>query len=289
MDRAERNGLGLALVGHVALFAALSLSLLKPPKLPVIENDPIEVDLVTKMAEETTAPDPQPTPPAAAKAEEPAPPEPEALPQVEPVPPVPKPAPRPEPKPIPKPQPKPVPKPAPKPAPKPQPKPTAAKPQPKPKPTPAKPAPKPTKPVAPTGNITGILGGPSPKPGTSPSPKPVAPKPGPTAANAAAIKAALGKEIGRQLKPRWKAPTGADVDQLVTILSWDLNPDGTLSGAPRFISQAGVTPSNQAQATLHRDNAIRAVRAASPFTLPQEHYALWKSVVTFRFDKRLSQ
>ncbi len=290
MDRVERNGLGLALIGHVALFTALSLSLLKPPKLPVIENDPIEVDLVTKMAEETTAPDPQPLPPAAAKAEEPAPAEPEVLPQVDPVPlvpkpvpPAPKPAPRPEPKPVPKPQPKPVPKPAPKP----QPKPAPAKPQPKPKPTPTKPTP--AKPIAPTGNIAGILGGAAPKPGPSPSPKPAAPKAGPTAANAAAIKSALGKEIGRQLKPRWKAPTGADVDQLVTILSWDLNPDGTLSGAPRFISQAGVTPSNQAQATLHRDNAIRAVRAASPFTLPQDHYALWKSVVTFRFDKRLSQ
>lgn len=300
MDRVERNGLGLALIGHVALFGALSVSLLKPPELPRIENEPVEVELVTQIADETTAPDPQPTPPAPAKAEAETLAEPEPLPKVEPAPPLPKPVPpvaKPVPKPVPKPLPKPIPKPVPKPAPKPLPKPTPAKPAPakvtpKPapaKPTPAKPALKPAKERGPTGRIDGILGGPSQKPGVSPSPKPPAAKPGPSAADLAAIKRALGAEIGRQIKPRWKAPTGVDVDQLVTILSWDLNPDGSLSGAPRFVSQSGVTPSNQAQAALHRDNAIRAVRAASPFTLPQEHYALWKSVVSIRFDKRLSQ
>jgi hypothetical protein len=100
---------------------------------------------------------------------------------------------------------------------------------------------------------------------------------------------ALGREIGRQIKPRWKSPSGADVDQLVTRLSWELNVDGSLAGEPRFISQSGETPSNQAQAKVHRENAIKAVRAAAPFKLPPEHYALWKSVTNFRFDKRLSQ
>ncbi len=275
MDRVERNGLGLALIGHVALFAALSLSLLKPPKLPVIENDPIEVDLVTKMAEETTAPDPQPTPPAAAKAEEPTPPEPEALPQVVPPPP-PKPLPRPEPKPVPKPQPKPVPKPAPKPAPKPQPKPTPAKPQPKPKPTPAKPQPKPAKPVAPTGNITGILGGSAPKPGTSPSPKPAA-KPGPTIAQTKQqAKFLLGSVIG----PRFQkcAPSGVDVNLILTDIDVLLNADGSVADVV-FIKQSEVNESNSAQAAPLRSCAIRAAKSAPPFTsLPKDQYDAWKRI-----------
>ena len=112
---------------------------------------------------------------------------------------------------------------------------------------------------------------------------------GPSAADVASIKRALGQEIARQLKPRWKSPTGADVDQLVTILSWDLAKDGSLMGEPRFVDQQGGTPSNQAQARIHRENAIKAVRAAAPFRLPPEHYALWKSVISFKFDKRLSQ
>jgi hypothetical protein len=126
------------------------------------------------------------------------------------------------------------------------------------------------------------------QPGPTPKPAPAA-QPGPRAVDAAAVKRALGSEIGRQLKPRWKAPTGQDVDQLVTILSWDLNKDGSLAGEPRFVSQSGVNASNAAQAAVHKENAIKAVRAAAPFKLPVEHYSYWKSVVSFRFDKRLSQ
>ncbi len=57
MDRAERYGLGIALLGHALLFGALSLSLLRtPPKLAPI-NPPINVDLVDATAMETAAPD----------------------------------------------------------------------------------------------------------------------------------------------------------------------------------------------------------------------------------------
>ena len=134
----------------------------------------------------------------------------------------------------------------------------------------------------------GNPGAATPKPGPAPKPAPAA-QPGPRGVEAGAVKRALGSEIGRQLKPRWKAPTGQDVDQLVTILSWDLNKDGSLAGEPRFVDQLGEGPSNRAQAAVHKENAIKAVRAAAPFKLPSEHYSYWKSVVSFRFDKRLSQ
>jgi outer membrane biosynthesis protein TonB len=326
MDRAERTGITVALAGHFALFAIITAGLFAPGKLPKIENRPIEVELVSDVAPLARAPAPKPLPPAPKLAPEPGPVAEAQTPKPAPPPPAPKPLPpKPEPKPVPAPPPSPKPKPIPpKPEPKPKPAPPLTKPAPKavpkpaPKPAPvAKPAPpkpvqlKPTKVTAapttgkptakpgaatkpgaevrPTGALKGILTGASTPAGVSPTPKPAAPVQGPPAVDVSAVKRALASDIARQLKPRWKSPTGQEVDQLVTILGWDLNKDGSLVGDPRFVSQSGVTDSNRTQASVHRDNAIKAVRAAAPFNLPAEHYTYWKSVVTFRFDKRLSQ
>ncbi len=336
MDRAERTGVAIAVLGHVGLFALLVSGLLQPTKLPKIENEPVEVELVSEVAPVARAPEPAQLPPAPKLAPEPGPPAdaPEAPKPVTVPPPTPKPVAPPKPQPQPAPKPVPAPRPVPKPVPLPKPKPAPPKPvppkpaAPKPvrstpvqavpartipaKPAPAKPAtgkpkpagasrvaePKPaTKPgsgrpglaVRPTGALNGLLTGSGHAAGASTTPTPAATKPGPPAVDIAAVKRALASEFARQLKPRWKSPTGADVDQLVTILSWNLNQDGSLAGDPTFVSQAGETPSNSAQAKLHRENAIKAVRAAAPFKLPAEHYALWKSVISFRFDKRLSQ
>jgi hypothetical protein len=98
---------------------------------------------------------------------------------------------------------------------------------------------------------------------------------------------ALNQEISRQLQPHWRAPSGADADQLVTTLRWRLNPDGTLAAGPELVSQTGVTDSNRPQAELHKEAAIKAVRAAVPLHLPPEYYDYWKNIVSFRFDKRL--
>jgi hypothetical protein len=43
-----------------------------------------------------------------------------------------------------------------------------------------------------------------------------------------------------------------ETDQLVTILAFDLNPDGTLAGPVTVVRQEGVTASNRPQAGLHR-------------------------------------
>ena len=147
MDRAEKVGLGVAVVGHIVLFGLLSVGFLATPNPQKLAQTPMEVSLVKDVALEATAPQAV-TPPAQSVAPEEGEPE-DAAPPPEPAA---EPAPEPEPAP-PAPQPKPAPakptppKPAPpKPAPAPAPKPAPVKPQPRPKPAaeaPAKPSPKP--------------------------------------------------------------------------------------------------------------------------------------------------
>ncbi len=103
------------------------------------------------------------------------------------------------------------------------------------------------------------------------------------------VKSALSGAIANQLKPHWVAPQGVDADQLVTILSWDLNPDGTLAGPPHVVRQDGITDSNHPQAARHAEQAIRAVELAAPFQLPAQYYNQWKHVRSFEFNRTLSQ
>ena len=102
------------------------------------------------------------------------------------------------------------------------------------------------------------------------------------------VAASLRQAVARQLKPRWIAPQGAEADQLVTLVRFSLNRDGTLAGRPSVVSQSGVTDANRAQQARHAEQAIRAVQLAQPFDLPDEFYAQWKTV-TSRFDRKLSQ
>lgn len=102
-----------------------------------------------------------------------------------------------------------------------------------------------------------------------------------------AERAALSSAITRELRPHWSAPSGVDVDQLVTVVAWSLNPDGSLKGAPRCKSQRGITDSNRPQASLHCERAIRAVQLAAPFsTLPEQFYSRWDDL-EWDFDRRL--
>ena len=154
MDRAEKVGLGVAVVGHLVLFGLLSVGFLSTPNPEKLQQTPMEVSLVKDVGLEATAPQAV-TPPAQSVApdqgepEDAAPPadavaEPEPQPEPEPAPPQPQPQPRPAP---PKPAP---PKPQPAPAPKPKPAPVKAQPKPKPAEAPPKPAakPAPARPVA---------------------------------------------------------------------------------------------------------------------------------------------
>jgi len=103
------------------------------------------------------------------------------------------------------------------------------------------------------------------------------------------VKSALSGAIARQLKPHWEAPQGVDAEKLVTVLSWDLNADGSLAGTPRLVRQEGITDSNRPQAARHAEQAIRAVELGTPFKLPPEYYAVWKHVRSFEFNRTLSQ
>lgn len=298
LTRQEGAGLAIAALAHAGLLAFLMLSppgkTIKPPP------ERMEVTFSDEIADQSTSPDPmaEAAPDVAPELGEPQP-EPVAEPQPLPEPPKPVPAP-PQPRPVPVP-PKPAPKPQPqaKPAP---PKPAPPKPAP-PKPAPAKPAPakpapakvaaaKPSdtsprrRPDAPSGAsrigsdfLNGIPG--SSRPGTAKTP--------PAAVAGPEVKASLVSAISREIKPHWSVPQGVDADKLVTVLAWQLNPDGSLAGRPTLVRQDGITPANEAQAKRHVEQAIRAVQLAAPFDLPEQYYNNWKRVTSFRFDKRLSQ
>lgn len=105
----------------------------------------------------------------------------------------------------------------------------------------------------------------------------------------ASAKASLNQALIRQIRPHWNAPSGVDVEQLVTILAFELNEDGSLKARPRVIDQSGITDSNRPQASLHAERAIRAVQLAAPFNLPAEYYNAWKSIRGARFDRNLSR
>lgn len=292
IDRAETAGLGIAAAGHVLLFAILSAGFLATQKPTPLERPSMEVQLVEEVALDSAAPVASNEAPAPKLAEiegpvEPAPPEPpppEPLPQpkqIAPTPPPPTPAP---PKPRPVPQPKAV-----KPAPA---KPAPPKPAPKERPAPARPAPAPKaaapksnaqpKQARPTGRLSGILTGISDRDSPSRATTP------PARTASAAVKSSLAGEVRRQLKPHWKAPTGADAEKLRTELSISLAPNGTVTNV-EVLRTTGQTASNKPQVKLHQEQAVRAVRLASPFKLPAEFYDAWKLLSPIGFDKRLSQ
>lgn len=298
LRREEAAGLVVAIAAHAALVAWLALKPPTPAPLPAPER--MTVTFSDDVAEQSTSPQPAAeAAPAVAPvlAENPVPepapeprvaprPAPQPVPRVAPAPEPPRPAPRAQPSPAPvKAKPAPV-QPAPaKPAPA---KPAAGKPSPA-AAQPARPAPaRPAPPVKSGGGgsrigddfLKGIPGGQSPgaKAATAPA-----------QAIGPAVRSGLSGEIARQLKPKWIAPQGAEADQLVTVLSWDLNADGTLAGPPRLVSQSGVTDANRPQAQRHVEQAMRAVRLAAPFDLPSDLYAAWKHVAQFRFDRKLSQ
>ena len=268
MDRSERIGLGVSASAHLLVVAAVSLGLMQWQKPKLLAPPSIEVALADNIALEsrTTA---QATP-VAAEAPEQGPVEPDVA---EPAPP----------------------------------SPAVAKPEPKPSPV-AKPTPAPDKAVSADQRRADLLRATAGKPGTGAKPPraqklgddflkgldapasktPTAAAPGADAPLSATAVRALNAEISRQLKPYWVPPSGADADKLVTKLAVELGPDGALIGNPRVVGQSGVTVSNAGQKQLHAENAVRAVRRASPFKLPPDLYDAWHSL-EINFDYRLSR
>ena len=97
----------------------------------------------------------------------------------------------------------------------------------------------------------------------------------------------LRSAITRQIKRNWTAPNGVDAQLLVSVVSWKLNPDGTLKGRPTCRTNPNsITESNRPQAALHCERAIKAVQLADFSGLPQQFFSRWDDL-EWQFDRRL--
>lgn len=97
----------------------------------------------------------------------------------------------------------------------------------------------------------------------------------------------LRSAISRQIKRNWSAPNGVEAELLVSVVRWQLNPDGTLKGRPTCRTNPNsITESNRPQSSLHCERAIRAVQLAAPFKLPEQFYSRWDDL-EWQFDRRL--
>ena len=272
MDTAEQKGLGLALAGHVLLFAALSLSLLfqRPPKhLP---PESMDVQLVGPVGLHAQMPKPSSEPPAESQAPQVGPPQEETPP---------------------KPTPAPAPNPAPQPAPAPLPKPV-----PVPKPEPPKPAPPKTARLsddfmkdikasaAQEKKATGARLGPDFLKGIT-ADKTGGKSSTPRATISGLQMRGLAAAIAAQVKPCYVIPSGgADAASIVTIMRLRFNRDGSVSGTPSVTDHQGVTGTNQSYVRQMDDAAILAVLRCSPLKLPSELYEGGWEDIEFTFSPR---
>ena len=281
MERTEKIGLGIASAAHVLLFAALSSRWISTEPLK-LGNPPMEVSIADEVALQSAARKLSSVPPP------PAPGEIEGSPEQA----APAPADLAEPRPVPPP---PTPSSAPAPEPKPESK-TVEQQKPKPDKTQTAPQPESKSKAASKGKQDKSRGSKlkldtsdwmkSPSRSTSADAK--ATDGALASVLSDAQKSALDAEIRRQLKPHWKAPTGADAESLRTIVDVRLAKDGSVVGDPEIVDTLGVTASNRSQVRLHQEQAIKAIRLAAPFNLPAKLYSSW-NFLRLTFDKRLSQ
>jgi outer membrane biosynthesis protein TonB len=258
--QAERMGFGVALGAHALLILILWAGVLASSPSSIVEREPVEVQLVDEVGLTSGAPEISRADPAAKLSEVEGPPEP---------------SPQADPEPVAQPTPQPKAPPVPRAMRRAQAKPAPAQ----------KSARQKAQPKAATrsaGRLDGLLAGLSDAPSKSRS---TAPK---TAAITPAIQSSLAGAVRRQLKPHWNPPTGADVERLRTELRISLARDGSVIDV-EFLRQSGLTESNRPQAARHREQAIKAVRLASPFELPSQYYDAWKVIGPLGFDARLAQ
>ena len=104
----------------------------------------------------------------------------------------------------------------------------------------------------------------------------------------ASEKASLFQAVARQIREHRQPLSGPDIDLLVTKVRFRLNPDGSLISPPQVLGQRGVNDTNRAQAPRHAEQAVRAIRLAAPFDLPEKYYDAWKTV-TVDFDWNLAK
>jgi outer membrane biosynthesis protein TonB len=253
MDRAELAGTGAALAFHVALIAALTLSLAHVNSTP--EPPSMEVEFVEDVGLESAAPTSIATPPPASQAPE------IGVDEPAPVPPPPAPSPSPQPRVAPpSPRPTPVARPA--------------------KPAPPRPAPR----VSRIGDdfLKGIDDDLSPRAGPS---KPAAPTYNATA------RASIGQAIIRQAQRcADRQPfLGEGANKLRLTVNLKFNRSGRLARPPSILGTRGDSGDIAKYGELLEDQVRRIFADCSPFRLPADLYDTpnggWKDFTfTYRVD-----
>lgn len=253
LSREEIFGLSLAAIGHVALVWYLAWY---QPDAPPLPPQPVSVTLSDEVGPVSTSPNPK-ADPVADKGPELGEPAPEA-PDIAP--------PQPAPQPIASAAPPPRPAPAVKTPPKPPQQAKAA---------PAKAPPSKTPPTTRAGasSFNEVFG--KGIPGANPKGKDTTP---PGAQASAQVVASWSSLIGRKVRGPWNSCTvsGLDADKLRATVRFTLARDGRVEAIEDF-AVTGITDANRPQARVFKDCAIRAIRAAAPYTgLPAEYYDQWK-------------
>lgn len=263
LRKEEGFGLVLAIAAHAGLVAWLVLRPPMPELLPLPET--MTVTLSDDVGLTSTSPEPM------------AQPSPDSAPEIGEAPPPPEPVARIEPEPVRKVEPKPLPKAVPKavvpqritPAPRPSARPTTTPPR--------------NQPPAKTGGsrlgddfLKGVPN--STAAGTSPLV--------PASQIGQAARNSINAAIYREIRPHWQGqvPQGPEAELLVSVISIELNPDGSLARDPILVEQK-TNANNQVQARRHAEVAIRAIRRAAPFDLPPELYNYWRRPPPLRMRK----
>ena len=174
---------------------------------------------------------------------------------------------------------------------RPEPKPAEQISPPKPKPpvakAPEKPAP--TRPVAQqeqkfdSEKIAALLNKAEPAPAARPqAPANSTASLGTTTGRGAKLTASEIDALRSRLAECWNIPAGArDADKLVVRVRFNLNPDGSLNGAPALVE---ATPGPYSQVAV--EAAMRAIRQCQPYAmLPAEKFETWRDI-TINFDPR---
>ena len=251
LDRAELAGTGAALAFHVALIAAMSMSLAHVASVP--EPPSMEVEFVDEVGLTAAAPNQVAVPPPASAAPE--------IGEAEPI----------EPTPVPV-----IAPPAPRQVAIPSPRPTA-------KPTPAKPAAaRPAPRVSRIGDdfLKGIA--------DSPSTSKTAARPAAARFDAVA-KANVAQAIAKQIQPcaERQRDLGPGANRIRVVLNIRLFLNGRLKGAPSIVRTSGVDDDNAQFDDLVKDQAIASYRDCAPLRLPADLYSTpdggWSNInMTYR-------
>jgi hypothetical protein len=270
MDRADRQGLGVAVVGHLLLFAALTIGIARrvPPAQPPAET--MDVQLVDAVGLRSAAPQPATEAPQEMQAPDQG---------------------------------------APTEAPPPTPSATPPA-QTQEKPTPVAPSPAPAvKPKPPSRPLSDILKDVQSKARNEQAGSDAQAKADRTAAQriGSLLKGVIGASAGkgetaraavsgaamnglaaaikRQVQPCYELGglSGTSAMQIVTTLRLRYNKDGSVAGNPQLVEQTGINDGNRAYAQQIAEVARRAVLRCSPVHLPAELYEGGWDDLDFRF------